>query len=98
MTTRVERDTATAARRLVLGGDLGVSDAAALHTAAREALDAGDVVVDLAAVGTLDISATQILLALRRALAERTARLIVTGASPAVVQAWRQCGLTDTLG
>jgi len=85
---------------LTLSGVGDVTVARAIHAAARQALAAAPraVVVRLHELDTLDTSATQLLLALRKSLAASGASLRIEGTPPAVAELWRGAGLHDLLG
>jgi anti-anti-sigma factor len=84
---------------LRLSGVVDVAEANALLRAAREAARGAPlaVVVDLQKVDRLDTSATQILLALRGALAASGRVLRIESTPPAVAQLWRRAGLGERL-
>lgn len=80
---------------LRLAGVVDVSEAGALHAAAREVARAapGVVVADCAGLEALDTSATQVLLALQLSLATTGAVLRLERVPPQVAGLWRQAGL-----
>ncbi len=79
---------------LALAGMADVRTARQLHRAAREVLDAaGDVTVDVTGVAHLDAAALQILIALRRALAEHGRGMCCIGVSDGVRTMVRHAGL-----
>jgi hypothetical protein len=83
---------------LRLSGAVDIFDAAVVLEGARRAAAAGvDVSASLAAAESVDTSVTQVLLALRRALAPE-GRVLRLDAPPAVATIWRQAGLAGELG
>jgi len=84
---------------LRLSGVVDVAEASALLRAAREAARGAPlaVVVDLQKVDRLDTSATQILLALRVALAASGRVLRIESTPPTVAELWRRAGLGEHL-
>ena len=82
---------------LVLSGEVAIGEARALHGAARATLDesAGDVVLRMGDLQSLDTSTMQVLVALGRALTERGRALRIDEAPEAVAQQWRRAGLGD---
>jgi anti-anti-sigma regulatory factor len=93
----IDVDGTAAPRRLTLTGAVDVSHAGALHAAALAVVGGTDVVAELAGVTRIDTAALQVLLALRTALDEHGARLIVAGTPLAVVDAWRLAGVAEGL-
>ena len=85
--------------RLTLSGVVGVGEAQTLAEAARAAVahGAGAIVIDLARVRSLDTSATQILVSLRRALGEQGRTLRLEGTPPGTIARWRRAGLDQEL-
>lgn len=84
---------------LRLLGVVDMFDAAPLLAAALDAQEgAGAVVVRLDAVEALDTPATQVLLALRRALAADRRPFRLDGTPPGVTACWRLAGLDRDLG
>jgi anti-anti-sigma factor len=83
-----------------LSGIVGVSDAGALHAAAREAAQGAPraVAVHLQDVDRLDTSATQILLSLQRHLAANGRALRIEGTPASVAELWRRAGLLELIG
>lgn len=57
----------------------------------------GDLVLDLSAVGDLDLSGIQLLLALDRHLAGQSARLVLAGVKPEWIDRFRPLGLGPLL-
>jgi anti-anti-sigma factor len=83
---------------LNLSGVVDVSEARALHAAAREAVGAtGPVVVRLERLEALDTAGTQVLLALRRSLEAEGRALRFEGVPSRIADAWRQAGLYEGL-
>ena len=84
---------------LRLSGVVDVAEARVLHEAAREAARGapGAVVVHLELVDGLDTSATQILLALQKAVVATGRVFRIEGACPAVTELWRRAGLADRM-
>ena len=83
---------------LRLTGVVDIFEAQALHGAAMTAHAAGTaVILSAASLAALDTSTTQILLALKRALAAGGRTLRVDGAPEGVLEAWRGLGLGDEL-
>lgn len=84
---------------LALSGIVDIFDAATLHAAAVEAADgaAGGVVTRLGSVEACDTSATQVLLALRRALAADGRWMRLEETPPPVSESWRLAGLGDEI-
>ena len=80
---------------LQLRGVIDVFDALELHAVALEALEHGPATVCVALAGAtgVDTTATQILLALQRGLAERGRSLRVVGASARVAGVWESGGV-----
>ncbi len=75
-----------------------VRGARQLHRAALEALDGtGDVTVDATGAAHLDTAALQILIALRRALAERHRGMTTIGVSEGVHAFLRHAGLEQAV-
>lgn len=85
---------------LTLQGDLDVFSIQAQWESLRAHLlsPADPVVLDLAAVGDLDLSGLQLLLVLERHLASRGVHLSVTGAKPEWRDRFRPLGLGGILG
>lgn len=82
-----------------LRGVVDIFDAATLYTTAVAAADGASwVFARLDGAEALDTSATQVLLALRQALAADGRTLRVTGTPPAVAEVWRLGGLDGQLG
>ena len=80
---------------LTLSGACDVFDLAALHEAACAAADGapGPLAVSFHAVQSVDTAATQVLLALRRALTGRGLEARFDGVPEAVAERWRQIGV-----
>lgn len=75
-------------------GDLTIAAAAEQAARLRQALpDGADLTLDLAAVGDCDSAGVQLLLALRRSLAQRGRRLHLAGLAESVDDALRTFGL-----
>jgi anti-anti-sigma factor len=84
---------------LQLSGVVDIFDASALHAAAREvvASNTTGVVVTLGDVEAVDTAATQVLLALKRALAADGRRLRLEAVPEPVRELWRLAGLDAEL-
>jgi anti-anti-sigma regulatory factor len=82
-----------------LSGVIDVAEAGRLLAAAREAAQVGPlgVVVHLQEVDRLDMSTTQILLALQGALAASGRMLRIESPPAAVAELWRRAGLGERL-
>ncbi len=80
---------------LKLSGACDVFDVTALHEAACAAAEGapGAVAVSFHAVETVDTAATQVLLALRQALARRGVEVRFDGMPERAAQYWRQLGV-----
>lgn len=80
---------------LALSGVVDLFDAADLHAAAIDALEHGPprITIRLEAATSIDTSATQILLALRRALTERERNSRLEGTPAKVAAVWATAGL-----
>lgn len=85
---------------LRLWGNVDIFDAMSLHGAALEAAQgpAPALVVRLDELEALDTSGTQVLLALRRALAGEGRTMRIEGVPAAVADGWRLLGLEADLG
>jgi anti-anti-sigma regulatory factor len=84
---------------LLLSGTVDIFDSASLHDAAREAAKSGgnEVSIHLHAATAIDTSATQILLALRRATQRRGGRVLFCGAPRSITAFWTAGGLAQEL-
>jgi anti-anti-sigma regulatory factor len=84
---------------LTLSGTVDIFDAASLHAAACDAAQRaqGTVVVKLDEATGIDTASSQILVALRDALAARGHGMTVQGTPPAIAEAW-QCLAVDLAG
>ena len=82
-----------------LAGVVDVTEASLLHEAAGEAARGAPraVVVHLQGAVRLDASATQILLALQRALTASGRALRIESTPPAIAALWQQAGLGERL-
>jgi hypothetical protein len=85
---------------LVLGGVVDIFDVAALHAVALEAVTGAPsgIVARLGSAESVDAAVTQVLLALKRALAADARTLTLEGAAPGVLEFWRRAGLAEELG
>jgi anti-anti-sigma factor len=83
-----------------LTGITDIFEAVTLHQAALEVAEAapGPIVVSLHDVEAIDTSATQILVALRRAVADSGRAMRVEGARAAVADTWRLLGVDGERG
>jgi phospholipid transport system transporter-binding protein len=90
----------TANPTLALGGEMNIVDAAALCQQLSQLLatSTGDITLDLAEVESCDSAGVQLLLALRRSLAERQAALHIVQVAEPVRQALATLGLAELLG
>ena len=79
-------------RTMTLAGRVDIFEAGALHALAREAVSHAPetVTVCLREVAAVDTSTTQILMALRRALAARGGTLRLEGVPADVAEHWRR--------
>jgi anti-anti-sigma factor len=84
---------------IALGGELGIVDAAALREQLRQALalGPGDLALDLSDVQACDSAGVQLLLSLRRSLAERGDALQLLNPAEPVRHALATLGLLDLL-
>jgi anti-anti-sigma factor len=84
---------------VALSGSVDIFEAGALHERAREitALNR-DVVVDLGDAVRMDVSAIQILLAMKEAQRERGRRFSIISAPDGIREDWRLTGLQSVLG
>jgi anti-anti-sigma factor len=90
----------SAAATLALGPELTIAFAAAWHETLADALARceGDLQLDLGAVSEFDSSGVQLLLSVKRSLAERGAALQVVAVSDAVREALQVFGLHTVFG
>jgi anti-anti-sigma regulatory factor len=82
---------------LTISGVVDVFEARALHALAVQAAAAPALAVRLGAAESFDTSATQILIALRRALAADGRAFRLEGTTPAVDALWRLAGIDTAL-
>lgn len=86
-------------RRLVLQGVVDIFEARKLHRAALEACQAPEgVVVSLEEVARVDTAATQVLLALKRALSSQGKAFALEAVPDGVQESWRFLGLAGEMG
>src|SRR5215510_3083648 len=80
---------------LKLGGRVDIFEAVELHAAARDAAERGrgGVVLNVHEVTALDTACTQVLVALRRALAVDGRTLRIEGLTAPVEAAWQRLGV-----
>jgi anti-anti-sigma regulatory factor len=84
---------------MVLDGVVDIFDVAAVHAAALEAVAGAPegVAVMLGGVTGVDTAVTQVLLALKRALAGSGRTCILAGVPPSVLEIWTLAGLAPAL-
>jgi anti-anti-sigma regulatory factor len=84
---------------VVLDGAVDIFDAAALHAVALEAAAGAPegVAVMLGGVTVIDTAATQVLLALKRALAVSSRTWVLDEVPPSVLETWTAAGLGPAL-
>ncbi len=83
---------------LVLGSSLNIDDIAALADRLREEVQGDEVVVDAAAVETVDSAGLQLLAALVRSTQSRGGQVHWSGVAPPFTEAATTLGLGDMLG
>lgn len=82
----------------MLQGSVDIFEARELHGLFVEALGAARrVVVDMKGTSRIDTAASQLLLALRRALASQRKSLVIEAVPEGVREAWRLLGLSREL-
>jgi anti-anti-sigma regulatory factor len=83
----------TEGKRLILRGDVGISDARMIHAGALElSLTSGSAQLDLTDVGQMDVSVLQVLAGLDAQLRQAGRELQVTGVSDAIREQWKAVG------
>jgi len=84
---------------MVLDGAVDIFDIAAVHAAALDAVVGAPegVVVMLGGVTVIDTAVTQVLLALKRALADSGRTCVLDEVPPSVLEAWTLAGLAPAL-